>query len=66
MRMNPASAFGLALFLMPAAAFAQGKPLPPPSSPATPLVCSFRSLPSPFGTSSFAICRRSSVRATCS
>lgn len=36
MRMNPASAFGLALFLMPAAAFAQGKPLPPPSSPATP------------------------------
>ncbi len=36
MRLRPATALGLALSLLPAMAFAQGKPLPPPASDATP------------------------------
>lgn len=36
MRLRPATALGLALLLTPATAFAQGKPLPPPASDATP------------------------------
>lgn len=36
MRNTPAAAFGLALSLVPALALAQGKPLPPPASGATP------------------------------
>lgn len=36
MQLRPVTALALVLFLAPAAALAQGKPLPPPSSDATP------------------------------